>query len=156
MKLNSLKRIKAFTLSEMIVVLVITIIVIGLAFSVLNLVQKQMSGIQQNYEQGTEVNLLRQALWVDFRSYSTINYNAKSDILSFENEVGVMEYQFDETTVIRDLDTLKITITDKMFYFDGNEVSVGEIDAIKILTKKEEGAKVIFVYKNNTAQTYLK
>lgn len=155
MKLSSFNKIKAFTLSEMIVVLVITLIVIGLAFSVLNLVQKQMNGINQNYEKSTELNLLRQAFWIDFNTYSKVTYDAENDILRCENEVGGLQYQFNEDVIIRDKDTLKIVITEKKFYFDGNEVSSGEIDALKITSAKKEGAKVIFVYKNNTAETYI-
>ena len=44
MKLTS--KIQAYTLSEMIVVLILTSIVVGMAFSVLTLVQKHMSGIR--------------------------------------------------------------------------------------------------------------
>ena len=139
----------------MIVVLVITVIVIGLAFSVLNLVQKQITGIGENFGQRTEVNLLRQAFWIDFNKYSEVTYDAQNDVIRCKNEVGGIQYQFNDNTIIREVDTLRISISDKTFYFDGNEVFSGEIDAIRIISAKEEGAKVIFVYKNNTAETYI-
>ena len=56
MQTNS--KVQAFTLSEMIVVLIITSIVIGMAFSVLRLVQKHMGGIQDNFNRSTELNRL--------------------------------------------------------------------------------------------------
>ena len=43
-------KIKAFTLSELIVVMVLTLVVAGMAFSVLQLVQKHMYAIKGNFE----------------------------------------------------------------------------------------------------------
>ncbi len=155
-KMNNVRKLKAFTLSEMIVTLIVTIIVVGLAFSILNLVQKQMSGIEENFEQDTTYNLLRQSLWLDFRTYNDISYNAKNVSLTCENEVTSVTYVLEESFVIRNLDTLNTSIVDKIFYFDGNEVTSGPIDAIRLISKKEEGSHVIFVYKNNAAETYFK
>lgn len=156
MKSHRYIKLKAFTLSEMIVVLVITMIVVGLAFSILNLIQQQMKGIDQNYEQGTEVNLLRQALWIDFNTYAEVKYDSKVAVLTCENEIRRVQYAMEEAGVIRNLDTLSIAIADKKCYFEGNEVIAGTIDAIRIVTTKEEGSKVIFVYKKNAAATYVK
>ena len=149
-------RLKAFTLSEMIVTLLVTIIVVGLAFSILNLVQKQMSGIEDNFEQDTATNLLRQSLWLDFRTSNVISYNAKNASLTCENEETSVRYLLEDTFIIRNLDTLKTSIVERIFYFDGSEVTSGPIDAIRFTTKKEEGSQVIFVYKNNAAETYFK
>ena len=80
--MKSNKKIMAFTLSEMIVVLILTSIVIGLAFSVLNLVQKQMSAIQDNYNKSLELNKLETALWLDFNRYSDIRFNELDNELS--------------------------------------------------------------------------
>ncbi|MEM9650388.1 MAG: prepilin-type N-terminal cleavage/methylation domain-containing protein, partial [Bacteroidota bacterium] len=64
--MKGVKKLRAFTLSEMLVVLLLTVIVVGLAFSVLNLVQRQMSGIESNYARNTAFDQLKQSLWVDF------------------------------------------------------------------------------------------
>ena len=53
MKYN--KKIPAFTLSEVLIVLVITAIVIGIAFSVLTLVNKQYNAIRDSYTYKTAV-----------------------------------------------------------------------------------------------------
>lgn len=139
----------------MIVVLMITIIVVGLAFAVLNLVQKQMSGIAQNYEKNTEINLLRQALWIDFQTYSHISYNDKLNILHCENEMRSMTYVFEEELILRETDTFQIKLGNKSFFYDGLQKTSGVIDAIELLTLKEEGDKSIFVSHENAASKYM-
>ena len=68
------KKTKAFTLSELLVVLLITVIVAGLAFTTLNLVQKQMRDIRVGFESSSEKGRLKQVLWKDFNSYSRIYF----------------------------------------------------------------------------------
>jgi len=139
----------------MIVVLLITIIVVGLAFSVLRLVQKQMGGMQENYENGTELNLLRQALWIDFTSYPTINYNDANNTLQFSNELGFKDYTIEKEQIIREKDTFKLKLKSITFYLDGIEYVNGEIDALRLETTKEQGSKVIFVHAENAANEYM-
>ncbi|ALM08811.1 hypothetical protein SB49_14160 [Sediminicola sp. YIK13] len=153
--MNKLKKIEAFTLSEMIVVLMITIIVVGLAFSILRLVQGQMRGMETNYERGTELNLLRQALWIDFTRYREISYNENSNRLHFENELKAVDYVFEGDRVIREKDTFNLKLATKLFYFDGLTVQNGPIDAMDLLTSKAVGSKKIFIYKANDAKAYM-
>lgn len=149
------KKIKGFTLSEMIVVLLITTIVVGMAFSVLNLVQRHMQSIEHIYDAKTEVNKLRQALWVDFNRFNSINFNASSEELIFSNALESKYYKMSDDLLVRDIDTFNIKAKTIKFYFDNYEQSSGEIDAIEIQTSKENGGQNIFVYKNNTPEIYI-
>ena len=154
--MNRVKKIKAFTLSEMIVVLLITTIVVGMAFVVLNLVQKQMHGIQGNYEINTRLNLLRQSLWTDFNRFENIRYNAEQSTLVLSNELGHSTYIFEEDLIIKEQDTFEIKREYLKFYFEKREQSSGIIDAIDLRTTKEFGDQEIFVFKRNSANIYLK
>lgn len=149
------QKLQAFTLSEMIVVLLITVIVVGLAFSVLQLVQKQMSGMGENYQFNTELNLLQQALWIDFETYPYITYDGTTNVMRCQNEEGIIDYLFEEKWIIRKKDTFNLTLERKLFYFDGRESTGGEVDALELLTTKEKGAKIIFVHQENAANEYL-
>ncbi|MBD1261981.1 prepilin-type N-terminal cleavage/methylation domain-containing protein [Maribacter polysiphoniae] len=152
---NRVRKIKAFTLSEMIVVLLITTIVVGMAYSVLNLVQKQMNGIERNYEKKTDLNLLRQSLWIDFNRYDRVFYSAKSGELSFVNELGAMNYTVSGNLIIKEKDTFNINWEVQKFLFENKERSFGEIDAIYFETTKEFGSQPLFVNKTNSATTYM-
>lgn len=153
---NRLKKVKAFTLSEMIVTLLITTIVVGMAFAVLNLVQKEMLGIERNYEKSTELNLLRQSLWIDFNRYETIFYNEKSGILSFSNDMETQTYTIEENLIVKGKDTFNLKWEEQRFLFENTAKVSGEIDALNFAAAKEYGGQQLFVYKNNSASTYMK
>lgn len=151
-----IKKLSAFTLSEMLVVLLVTLIVAGLAFSVLELVQKQMIGIQENYEIKTTENRLQQALWRDFNAYSHSTYSSVTKQLSLTNELTHTSYSFYKGYMVRDKDTFYTPLTLHKLYFRGNEVKEGRVDAIALTTSAENGSSNSFVYKINTASDFMK
>ncbi len=152
MKIKS--KISAFTLSEMLVVIILTSIVVGLAFSVLSLVQKQMRAIRSNFEMGTEINKLEQSLWIGFDAYSKIEYDKKNDLLLFTNALDTLQYAFADEFIIREKDTFQVQIKHKTLFFDGDSIQKGYVDAIKLKTTKTFLNKHIFVYTQNDATLY--
>lgn len=154
--MNSEKhKIKAFTLSEIIVVVLLTVIVAGLAFSVLQLVQKQMYAIKANFENSTSVTLLEQSLWIDANKSNTISYNENEDKLYFISEIDTITYAFEPTYIQKDIDTFPVTLTEKLFYFNAEETTSEKIDAFKLITTKEFKSRAVFIRKRNTANTYM-
>lgn len=154
MKIDNSK-IAAFTISEMVVVLILTSIVVGLAFSVLSLVQKHMLGIQNNFSNSTELNTLEQSLWLDFHRRANIKYDDLGDKLIFLNEKDSITYQFFEGYIIREQDTFRVPIQNKIFFFDGNHIESGQIDALKLETTKTMQNQHLFVFKDNDATTFM-
>lgn len=153
--ISAQEKIKAFTLNEMLVVLLITAIVVGMAFSILNLVQRQMHGIEGNYERNTELNLLKQSLWIDFNQFDGIWYLEEKNELLFTNELKEIKYSIKEKMVIKELDTFHIQLTASDFYFKGDLQKKGEIDALNIQTAEKYGSQRVFVFKKNAAISYL-
>lgn len=149
------KKVGGFTLSEVIIVLVLTSIVVGLAFSVLSLVQKEILGLKENYQKKLELNKLEALLWLDFNRYSEINYDINQNKLVFKNELDSIYYIFKERYIVKENDTFFISIKDKSFFYDGENLIQGQVDAIDILTKKSFQDKQIFVFKNNDATLYI-
>lgn len=151
-----MRKIKAFTLNEMLVVLLITVLVVGMAFSVLRLVQVQMHGISSNYEKNTELNLLRQSLWVDFNRFDRIWYDGTEQRMVFENEVTKSSYQIWPEGVVKEKDTFWVPVPRWEVYFKGEIVGKGEIDALDLyIGKEEEVGKRVFVFKRNAATSYI-
>ncbi len=149
------KKIQAFTLSEMIVVLILTGIVVGLAFSVLGLVQKQMLTIQDNYNKSLELNKLETSLWLDFSRYSIINYNALEDKLILKNELDSISYVFLKKIIIKKQDTFSISLKYKQFYFDGKLSTTNQVDAMKLKTSKTHLNQELFIFKQNDATAFI-
>ncbi|SFJ00102.1 PulJ/GspJ family protein [Olleya namhaensis] len=154
MKQNS--KTKAFTLSEMIIVLILTSIVVGLAFSVLSLVQKHMSSIQENYNNTTVLNKLETALWLDFNRYNRIVFDTLENELKFVTALDSVSYKFHENYIIKGQDTFNITLENKVFYFVTETVEDGRIDALKLETTKVLQNQQLFVFKQNDASTFMK
>jgi len=150
-----IKKVKAFTLSELLVVMLLTVIVVGLAFAVLNLVQKQMFLAQKNYQVNTELDRLKQVLWIDFRSHSQAFYNADLQLLSIANALHKIDYQFVEDYVVRQQDTFNINLATRKVFNMGEETVQGRVDALELLTSKTSGGKLVFVYRKNTAENYI-
>lgn len=148
------KKIKAFTLSEMLVVLVISSIVIAAAFLILTMVQKQFMVVQKNINNKQEINFFERLLWRDFNTY-TINYQKKKDLLMLTNNIDSIQYSFFKEYAIREKDTFFVQITTKELFLDGNKVVNGVIDAIKIKTNPLFGNKKIFIYTSKDATYYL-
>ena len=149
-----IKKLNAFTLSEMIVVLILTSIVIGMVFTVLNLVQKQMFGAQKNHITYSEHNLLKQSLWVDFNNYQSIEFNADTQKLKFSSAVDSVYYHFHETYITKDVDTFNIHIDSKSFYYKGKLITLGVLDALKVFPQKVKQAS-LFIYKENDAAAFI-
>lgn len=146
-------KLPAFALQEMMVVLAITTIVVGMAFSVLNLVQKQMGTIEDIYEVKLEANKLRQSLWVDFNRYSYAHFDQKKQQLYFSNELEEKIYTIIKDKIYTERDTFNIQLENKVFYFKNQEREIGEIDAIELKTTKETGHQHLFVFKDNAPAT---
>lgn len=153
MKTNS--KIQAFTLSEIVVVLILTSIVIGLAFSILSLVQKQVMAIQKNFQKTTIINTLEQSLWIDFNRFPKITYNDFEDEIILKNEIDSIKYQFHDAYITKDLDTFYIEINNKALYFNGNTILKGDVDAIKLEPSKDRNNETLFIFKKNDATSFM-
>jgi len=137
------------------VVLILTSIVVALAFSVLSLVQKHMRSIEENLKEHTIINKLEVSLNLDFNRFSRINYNDIEKELQFYNEIDTLHYQFNNDYIIKELDTFKIQLQNKKFYFEGETKQNGDIDAMKLTVSNNNSNKFIFVYKQNDATSFI-
>ena len=156
MKLIKMKtKVQAFTLNEMVIVMIISTIVVGLAFTVLSLVQKHMWSIQQNFSLNTEFNRLEQALWIDTNNYNTISYNEIENELKFKSIMDSTVYQFKSDYVLKDRDTFNIIIEQKSFFFNGIEVINGKVDGCSLGLQKKYKDQSIFVFKHNDALQFI-
>lgn len=151
----SKNKIKSFTLPELLVVMIITAIIVGLAFSVLRLVQKQIYTIQTNFEKTNNLILFEQRLWQDFNELNTIQCNREERSLLMESEIDTVRYAFKENYILRNKDTIKLKIILNKFLFEGKEVQKGNIDALMISGKLELPNYQIFISKKNDITLFM-
>ena len=142
-------KIKSFTLTEMMVVLVISAIVVGLAFTILSIVQKNMLSIEENYTYSTELTQLEVALTADFNSFTRVDWIENQDMLQFSSPLASRSYVFYQDSIVSDISMFKVQLKDKSFFFEGKNINSGRIDAIKLKFAKTSDNHAIFVYKKN-------
>ncbi|NER16791.1 PulJ/GspJ family protein [Spongiivirga citrea] len=150
-----IKKVKAFTLSELLVVLGITTIVVAIAYLVLGLVQGNIFRLQQNYKDSTQVQQLQQALWIDLNTCNQATNSNIDGIIRFKNELDSVQYAFSDSLLVRYPDTFKINIEELKFYFDGTEIKNGNIDAIEVGVLNNSVQQSLFIFKENDAATYM-
>jgi Tfp pilus assembly protein FimT len=142
-------KIKSFTLSELLIVMIITAIVVGMAFSVLRLVQKQIHTIQTNFEKTSTLALFEQKLWQDFNEPHTIVYDNQKQHLLLLSETDTVNYSFQENYTLRDQDTIKLKLVPQNSFFNGKKVTNGTIDAFSLSAETTLPDYAIFVSKKN-------
>ena len=145
------KKLDAFTITEIIIVMVITTIVASLGFSVLRVVHRNLSGITENYEKTTSIQQLEQSLAIDFNKYSEIKWDQQNESILFSSPIGTKAYTFFKDSIVNSDNTRYNLLTNnKQFYFQGDELNNGgTIDAIKLSFTKNSNTQRIFVFKYN-------
>lgn len=152
--MNLNKKIKAFTLSELLIVLVISSIAISLTFLILSMVQKQVKTITTNFTIKQNIQFVDRMLWKDFNQYS-VSYDNNKDMLILQSNIDSSSYQFYDTFILRKKDTLPIQILNKKLFLNGKEVQSGAIDALQLETNPVFGNTKLFIYKTQDASFYM-
>ena len=149
------KKIAAYTLTEMLVVLTLSTIVATLAFGILTLVNSNLNTIQNNYARSTEVNLLRQQLLIDFNRYNELTTSGYPKQLMGRTPLDSTQYVFTEKEILRNDDTLFSGDFRLSVFNHGKQVSNGTTDALK-LEFGNPVTETIFLYKEKDAHQKLK
>ncbi|WP_378185639.1 type II secretion system protein J [Aquimarina sp. W85] len=152
MKLNN--KIAAFTLTEIMVVLVLSTIVTGLAFSILNIVQKNMRQIESNYSYQTQLQSLELALTLDFNKYPKAHLEMKDSILVLSSPIEKKQYLFTKDSIITSDQTYNVAYKKAIFYFKGDRVFEGIVDGLQLTFNKTSDDYSIFVFKHTDPGTY--
>ncbi len=151
-----LKKVRAFTINEMMVVLVISTIVVGIALSVLTSVRKQFLMIEREMQQATELNLLQQALWLDFHRYQTIEFHQSGQLLRLKHALDSVDYHFFSDKIIREKDTFHLSFETQLFFDKGNPVQSGNVDALTLRHIENENiAQDVFVFQTPSAFNFM-
>lgn len=147
------KKIKSFTIAEMLVVMIVTTIVISITILVLSLVQSELKGIQLNFKNNTELRTLELALWNDFNK-SEVTFSTKNNQLNCISPLDTVIYRFNNNYILRNNDTIKVLNKEKKLFLDMNE-SLTTIDALELKFSKEFQNKQLFIYKEKASSYYM-
>lgn len=133
----------------MMVVIVVSAIVAGLAFTILDVVQKNMRAVETNYEHQSEIQALETALTIDFNDCTTVFWDARTESLALSSPVKKQTYHFLKDSITTEISSFLLKTKNTEFFFEGKSVTGGEIDAIKLTFENTRDLHRIFVFKYN-------
>lgn len=142
-------KLASFTISEMLVVLVITAVIISLSLTILNLVQSSFSRLQSKIDKSNETSLMVSRMGRDLHYYNKVSVDEDKN-LKFRNPLDSVQYKLVESFIIIQEDTIGKDILDVILYYKGDRVITGLVDAIKLKTAEKEN--VFFLFKSNSVE----
>jgi hypothetical protein len=149
-----MKKIKAFTLGELLVVLVVSSIAITISFLALENVQKQLKNIQHVFETQQHINHLEKSITTDLNRFIAV-YHAAKNTLVFKDANKAIQYQIDKEYILRNKDTILLSVKELTFYLDGKQVTNGAIDALEFSFSETYSQGGFFSYKIKDAAHYM-
>ncbi len=152
--MKRITKIPAFTLTELLVVLTISSLVIGLAYALLAIFNKNLLNIENNYARTTNHRLFEEQINIDFNSYGELWYSQKEKRMIFRSPIDSITYRFEDEVIFRSTDTIYPSNSKLNLYYLGTEVSSGRVDAIKFWTDPEKD-QYFFVSKRNDVSELL-
>lgn len=111
-----MKRVRGFTLTDVIVTMIISLLITGIAFSIFRLTYNQLFSYQTDNEQYQTLFSFYTAIANDFRDAENITCKSESAICTHSPYKGDVEYEFTDQFIIRmfhDMtDTFNLKVTD--------------------------------------------
>ena len=152
--MNKLKKISAFTVGELLVVMVISSIVVTIAFLSLSNIQRQVRKVNTTFELQQKILRLERVLVQDFQLYQS-RLDRENQTLVFFSGNDTVWYFFDSNKVIRQRDTLELTQNKLTLYLEGNKITQGDFDAIELSFSETYNQQGFFLSKKKDAAYYM-
>lgn len=150
MKFDALTtKVKGATISEALITIAITVIVVGISFAVLLLVKLQMRGMQGYYKEHLEVNQAQQILSADFFKADKVIADKTGFTLTTLNDQEI-NYNLKDSTLLRNQDTLLKNCESLLFYHKGLPANSSKVDAIKVVLIGKPNDYLFAAYKETT------
>lgn len=149
-----MKKVKAYSLTELMVVMIISTIVVAMAFTTIRMLKSQMKSIQSHYELRKNIDYLDGLLWMDYAKKGWATYDKSNNKLTVLGEQDTVVYVFNASLVLRNNDSIPLPKYDLGFKLDGKEVTAKATDAIEIVFETPFERKSLFVYGTKAADFY--
>ena len=149
-------KIRGFTLSDVLVALAISGIILGIIYMAITLITQNIGSIKQNYVQSDVLQLAEQQITLDFNRFPEAYFSQFDNEIIFKSPLDSVTYRFEEDYLLRDRDTLFLHIANKTVYLGGTSTEQGTTDALKLTCEKGTETVSIFVFKENDTYTLLR
>ena len=128
-------RLSAFTVLELLIVMVVSALLFGMAYAALRMVQRQQRAIERKSAALSQVSTWQAALTADFRTGAVIA--VADDQLRCEGEGRQVLYTLQDSALMREqgevVDTLPMPVRECTYYWQGRPRTSGLIDELAIV-----------------------
>ena len=137
MRPRSPRRLNAFTVLELLVVLVISALLFSLAYAALRAVQRQQGAIERKSALLGHISTWQTALAADFDTGTGVAVS--QDQVRCQRPAGLViyTYSYPDSTLVREqgelLDTFRLPIRQCAYFWQGQPRTAGPIDEISLL-----------------------
>lgn len=152
-----MKKIKAYTLMEVTVAMLLSAICIGIAYSAYDIIGNYYRSFQQKNEKADALLSIREVLSKDFQK-SKLVLNTTDGILLDQDSLSI-QYVFEADQILRKtpslrVDTFKVIWKDRYVGFEGAEILEPDtIDLLKLkITLDQHSLVPLTFYKHYSAQ----
>lgn len=148
-------KIKAFTLGELLIVLILTVIAVGIAFSVLRLITYQLGTVKSIYKERNMIYHFKQQLRYDFDRAIGLYHDVEDEKIYVYTANDTIGYEFSEKQIFRK--NIKTSFESVSFtgYRFGNEKEGGQLDAVQFRISINKREIPVFARINSSATMYL-
>ena len=120
--MNTKKTVNAFTLVEMVIVLIIASLIVALSFTVLDIVQRNLGNISKQFSVENNRILLQSRLEANFLKYGESYYDRNKEQIVFRNNIDSIIYRLNNDFLIMEDDTIDFKFQ-KIYFYDLYESS---------------------------------
>ena len=126
------RKTNAFTLSELLLGLLMAVLVVGSAFYALRYIRKQTTIWTAAVDNQTKITTLEARVWEDIYQRARAWGDQKAGLLSFYTALDTVSYQFTGSAITRNGQSLARLHHRVVFYYQGTITPLGPVDAVAL------------------------
>lgn len=125
-------KVPSFTLSELLMVMLLTVLIAGLCYTVLGYVQKKITAFTSQVDTSLHINTIEHLITNDLNRFNTIDWYASNKTVVFKNPIDSVVYEFKDNVLFRNKVLLLQQVNKKTFFFRGVPIASGPLDAFML------------------------
>lgn len=148
-------KVRAFTLNELLITMMLMIFVMGFTFLTLNYIQKKVAVFSSSLLNTVEYVSAEKMVWQDIQQFTFAEVNQKDQTIVFSSPLSKTKYSFSEYRFTRDNQQLLKSYTLILFYYKGKQITDGRFDAFEIKIYPPEKAPInLFFFFPKSSKLY--
>jgi len=149
-------KIPSFTLSELLMVMLLTVLISGICYMVLGYVQKKITVFTTHVDTSLHINTVEHLITNDLNRFDNIHWFAQNNMIVFKNPIDSVMYEFKDNALLRNKVLLLEPINKKAFFFRGVPIPSGVLDAFVLEIQDPVGLPLkIFFTQPKSAALYV-